>query len=491
MMRLSSVLHTACALLLGTVGMTVVYAKESPADFSQKVPLTLSGEGPWFSLNIPLDVQAVTNKADLRDLRVFDAQGQPQAFALITDNAQQTTSTAKEAEVRLFPLRRPVTAGAPQPDIRIEQNGTIVEVRTHANAASTDGPAQKLRGWLLDASKLDFPLERLRLNWSSADEGFQSFSIEGSDDLEHWIPWGSGQIARLAFDGERLDVSEVPLPARRAKYLRLLWPTDLAAVELKSARLLGSTRTTQPAPLLWSTPAAGRPAEKDGDLRWTLAQALPLQRVRIVLAPELKNVVVPVDLAGRDTTNINHSARPTSSSQRNEVYWSPLARGVVYRLPIDGRTTQVDELEIKDPQAVRELRLRVDSRGTGFGGQPPMLSYAMNGSRLVFLAQGQAPYQLAYGNAKVQAANLPLSVLIPGYSESKPPVLGKAELSAATVVTANAAAIAAANTATKAQAENVAQVQDWKKIGLWSVLLLGVGLLFLMAMSLVKKKPEA
>lgn len=457
----------ALALLLGALAASS-QAQDAAADFSQKLPLNLAGNGPWYQLNIGMPVQLGAAHADLRDLRVFDAQGKAQPYALLRTPAQQNTSTEHAAEVRLFPLRRPVQAGAPQADIRIQQNGTVVEVHTPGNNTTSDAP--QLHGWLLDASKLDFPLERLQLDWTSSEEGFQSFSIEASDDLQQWQSWGRGQMARLAFEGQQLDVSEVKLPARRAKYLRLLWPANSSAAALKSARLLGSTRSNAAAPLIWSEPLPGR-QEKSGEFQWQLPQALPLQKIRFELAPEMKHIVVPVELSGRNTA--------IARSQREAQIWRQLARGVLYRLPQDGREVQVDELEIPYPQAVQELRLRVDSRGSGLGSNAPSIRVGMNGSQIVFLAQGNAPYQLAFGNAKAQAAQLPLTVLIPGYIEGQQ-TFGQATLAA---VPANAAPASSARPAASPQ-----PTTDWKKIGLWLVLLLGVGAIVGMAMSLLRKK---
>ena len=112
----------------------------------------------------------------------------------------------------------------------------------------------------------------------------------------------------------------------------------------------------------------------------------------------MKHIVVPVELSGRNAA--------TARSQREAQNWRPLARGVLYRLPQDGRDVQVDELDIPYPQSVQELRLRVDSRGSGLGNQAPSIRVGMNGSQIVFLAEGHAPYQLAFGNAKAQAAQL-------------------------------------------------------------------------------------
>ena len=98
----------------------------------------------------------------------------------------------------------------------------------------------------------------------------------------------------------------------------------------------------------------------------------------------------------------------------------------------------------------------------------------LRATELVFLARGTPPYQLALGNPTVQAANLPLSMLIPGYEPARLSQLGVA--SAAAAIAADAA---------EPQASAVATT-DWKRIGLWAVLLLGVGLLVLMAMSVLR-----
>ncbi|MFI9656547.1 hypothetical protein PA6761_01268 [Pseudomonas aeruginosa] len=213
--------RTAGLLLLGACLSLPLSAKESAEGFSRQVALSLQGEGPWYRLSIPMSVQLSAAHADLRDLRVFDAEGEALPYALVAGSERQA-STPHEAEVRLFPLRGTSAADATQPNLRVQRNtsGTIVEVLPE-NA----GPAaETLRGWLIDASAVTFPLERLRLDWSSPEEGFQRFSVEASDDLEHWQAWGDGQIARLTFNGERIDVSEVKLPGRQARYLRLAWP---------------------------------------------------------------------------------------------------------------------------------------------------------------------------------------------------------------------------------------------------------------------------
>ena len=104
----------------------------------------------------------------------------------------------------------------------------------------------------------------------------------------------------------------------------------------------------------------------------------------------------------------------------------------------------------------------------------PPLRFAVRATQLVFLARGEPPFTLALGNASVKSANLPLSTLIPDYSAERLKALGQATVSGEVAIKSPAAAVSpAAGT-------------DWKKLGLWAVLLLGVAALGAMAYSLLR-----
>jgi hypothetical protein len=84
---------------------------------------------------------------------------------------------------------------------------------------------------------------------------------------------------------------------------------------------------------------------------------------------------------------------------------------------------------------------------------------------------------LALGNPGAKAANLSLTTLIPGFEPARLSKLGLATVSQATT-SGSPAAVA-----------SLATGPDWKRIGLWAVLLLGVGMLVLMALSLLRAPP--
>ncbi|MFP3427736.1 DUF3999 family protein, partial [Pseudoalteromonas sp. SIMBA_162] len=73
------------------------------------------------------------------------------------------------------------------PSVRVQSttNGTLVEVQP---STQLEAGEEVLRGWLLDASAIKAPLQQLVLDWTSERDGFQRFSIEASDDLQHWQP---------------------------------------------------------------------------------------------------------------------------------------------------------------------------------------------------------------------------------------------------------------------------------------------------------------
>ncbi|NWB88056.1 DUF3999 domain-containing protein [Pseudomonas gingeri] len=450
-------IHKLSPCWLGILGLCAAlsaFAQEKPSDYSTQVPLTLSGEGPWYRLELPLTLQLSARQSDLSDVRVFNGAGEPQAYALAREQAQATQSNSL-TDVKWFPLYNSADAPEVTPSVRVQSsaNGTLVEVSPSGKLQTGE---KVLRGWLLDASAIKTPLQQLVLDWSSEHDGFQRFSIEASDDLQHWQAWGDGQVARLSFADERVEQHEVALPGLSARYLRLLWQSPQAAPMLSSAQLASSTTSSLPLPLVWSQPLAGSSA-KAGEYTWQLPLGLPLEQVRVELAQA--NSLAPVNLYGRQDGN---------------APWQTLSSGLLYRLTQNGQDVVQDQLQLPG-RAVAQLKLVVDERGGGLGAQAPTLRFAVRSTQLVFLARGEPPFSLALGNPTVRAANLSLSTLIPDYSPQRLAGLGKATATGAAVTTVQPPAVP------------VAVGTDWKKIGLWAVLLLGVAALAGMAFSLLRK----
>ncbi|NUT82636.1 DUF3999 domain-containing protein [Pseudomonas brassicacearum] len=444
---------------LGMVGLWVALsamAQEQPADFAHRVPLALSGEGPWYRLPLPLDVQLQARQTDLSDLRVFNAAGQAQAYALVRESAQSRENRSL-TDVKWFPLYNAADDNERAPSVRVQSNanGTLVQVQPSSRLEAGE---EELRGWLLDASAIKAPLQQLVLDWTSERDGFQRFTIEASDDLQHWQSWGEGQVARLIFADERVEQHEVSLPGQSARYLRLLWDSPSSAPILTSVQLQSASRESLPLPLAWSPPLAGSTV-KAGEYTWQLPMGLNIEQVQIELSQA--NSLAPVTLSGR-----RESSHP----------WQPLGSGLLYRLTQNGQDVLQNQLQLSG-QTVQQLKLTVDERGGGLGNEAPALRFAVRTTQVVFLARGEGPYSLALGSATVKAASLPLTTLVPDYKPSRLATLGAATVNGAAPST-SAPATAPATVDT-----------NWKKIGLWAVLLLSVLFLAAMAFSLLRKPP--
>lgn len=428
-------------------------AQENPGDFASRTPLKLSGEGPWYRIELPLAVQLDSRGSELADVRIFDAQGQAQAYSVAykpTQPQQPSTPT----DVKWFPLYDNADASDTVPTIRVERtaSGAVIDVQPQSDIEAGE---EILRGWLLDTSALNAPLELLTLDWSTEREGLQRFTIEASDDLKTWQAWGEGQVARLSFADELVEQRDVSLPGRTARYLRLLWKAPQSAPTLTSAQLT-SVHTDNPSlPLSWSQPVSGSLAEP-GNYIWHLPRALPIEHLKFDISQA--NSLAPATLYGR---------------LDDQAPWEPIGSGLLYRLMQNGENMVQDEMQLPG-KVVGQLKLEVDERGGGLGAQAPQISFAVRATQVVFQAQGNGPFSLAVGNAAATVGSVPLSTLIPDYGPQKLASIGRAEPDTAPI---KAAAVAPAPIAPTVESF------DWKRAGLWGVLVLGFVLLGWIALS--------
>ncbi len=440
---------TKLALLLAL--LPAMALAETPADYAAKAPITLAGDGPYYRLALPIAAHFAARHADLRDLRVFNGAGEAMPFTLTYDQPR-TERTEAQVAVKWFPIDAPDASPEALRQVRIERrtDGTIVSV-VEGEAAS----APKRRGYVLDLSQAKDKALKLELDWEPAVTGFQRLTIEASDDLQNWQVWDSNaQLARLDFNGERVERRILDLPGGRAAYLRLTWQSPAEAPELTAALLTEGSATDRPAGFAWSEPAA--PSRSDqGSYDWDFPRAIAPERLRFVLAQD--NTLARVTIAGR--------------SESKDASWHDLSRPVLYRLLIDGKKLQQPEIPVSTPP-VKALQLTPDANGS-LGGAPT-LSVGVAARQVIFLARGAGPFTLALGREAAPPAELPAGTLMPGWGSSTAPPISEASLGPIVVQPGHATS-------------SVAPAGGWQVILLWVVLLLGIGAIGFMAMRLLRQ----
>ncbi len=379
---------------------------ESPADFASGAALTPSGGDALQRFALPPEAYRDARR-DLADVRVFNGRGEPVPIAWAAGH-----ETAREAP-RLVELRPFAVTGhgaeiasAAQVTVRTE-DGTLVAV--HGKRAVRQAVPV---AWLLDASQVKEPLGALVLDWD-ARPGSEvvRVTVEASDDLQAWRHVGAASLVRLAQGGHQLEQPRVALFASKAHYYRVTWSG--AAFALRGAQ--GEIVRAMQAPERAVARMQGTAGPKAGEFTYDLGARLPVESVRVV--PAEPNSVAAFTLLARDTTGGD---------------WRAVRTAVFYRLTRDGVEVESGPVEIGRTPA-REWMVRVDPQSGGIGAAPPVLEARWRRDEVVFVARGEAPFRLAFGDPDAKPAWVSVASLVPGYKRGDEAKLSEAAVGARAV----------------------------------------------------------
>jgi Protein of unknown function (DUF3999) len=428
-----------------SVAIAAASSGSTPSDFAYRMQVTGTHDAAAYRVALPLEVYRKITQADLSDLRVFNARGEPVPFA-IERPAAGTVSHAATA-LALFPLNDNSPATLDAIKITIESGKSAINVQ----AAGQSPPNGSINTYLVDGRALDVPVAALRLEWPQDAGDFAGrVRLEASDTLGDWrAVSNSAPIANLHSNGERLIEQRVEFSATKAKYWRLSWSGATAPFVLTSVLAEPARQNVDARHASLNVPAvAARRAA--GEFEYDLGASLPVDRANLEL-PDA-NTVVDVELLSRK--------RPTDP-------WHIIRRCGFYRL----KGGDAEELRNGPvPVALNTDRywlVRTDPKGGGLGNTAPGLVVDWVPHEVVFVARGAGPFYVAYGSAAAESAaislaGLPKNVSIESASLSDPQSLGGDSRLRHPVP------------------------YPWKTPLLWAILLVGAGLLAWMAWRLSK-----
>ncbi|MCL1961441.1 MAG: DUF3999 domain-containing protein [Desulfovibrionaceae bacterium] len=465
-------LRAPLALALALVAAPALAAAppDAPGGYAARWPLQLPEGASLARLPLPAGALTQAQTADLRDLRVFNAAGQPVPLALGRVSAAASAPAAVELPA-LPILADPQTAAASSAglSLRIEDGpgGRVARLDAPPVAATSTSPSAPaaLLGALIDTREQKAPLQAIELDagWP-AGRPF-TFRLHASGDLRQWQPLGEVTAYRGA-DGAVMAPPRVALAGAtlQARYLRVTWDAAAPnAVRVRAVRLLPQPPQAAPervaAPLTLPEGAGRDPRV----IEWRLPFATPLAALDIRVTGQA--TLVPVRVLAR---------------QQPEQPWALLGRHVVFSLTQNGQTQHSPPLELGQA-AWREWRVEADAASHGFA-EPPQITAWLAPAQLVFVASGPPPFTLAAGRADAPSVYLPLASLIPGYEPGAQDPLPAATLAAPPAP--------APVPTTAAGAE-----RDARSKILWAILLAGVlalgGMAWTLARQLNKSPPDA
>lgn len=362
------------------------------------VPLVPSTQRAVHSVLLPLDVYRGVVSPDLADVRVYDATGQELPHALRVPDLERTIDLGAHA-LPLFPIyadpARPADA-IEMLTLRVERDaqGTVIAIgpepaASGARTGTTSGaagvgsaPPKPLPiAYVLDTSRLQHPINALSLQLAAwANDHVLPIVVEASDDLGTFHTVAGGQpLVRLHYGEWQIWQNRIELPGVRARYLRLRWPGHALPAPLATAVAEHGLRhegSEQPRTRVRGTPRAGDPSVFDFDL----GGPLPVDGLRVVL-PEDNSVV--------DLETASYRVR---GDEPDFIH-----RGIAWRVLHDGARVENPLLEIH-LRTHRFYSVRVAAKGGGLGRGVPELELRYRPHQLLFVARGEAPYQLAFGH---------------------------------------------------------------------------------------------
>jgi hypothetical protein len=419
----------------------------SPRDFAYGQLAMPARDAAAYRFSLPLAVYQNTFQ-DLSDLRVFNAEGVVVPFSLSRPAAESGTLRAPIA-LPLFPLHEGARVLIDGVHLTINSAGSAVNLQTQ-NGTTTNGV---VRLYLLDARDLDATLSALQLGWpDAASEYTGRLSVEVSDDLAVWrLLVAAAPIANLHANGQTLVANRVEFAPTKAKFWRLSWHGSAPNFELTSVLAEPAASPTERARAALDVIGILDPKSPQ-EYTFDLSAHPPVSRLNVLL-PDA-NTVMDIEVSSRSATN---------------APWRVVTRSGFYRIKTQDAEQQTALLQV-GPDTDRYWRARI--LGTGSPQAPLRLHVEWIPNEVTFLAQGHAPFLLAYGNASANRAEADLSHL-PSTLDIGPATLGPAQVSGgATRLVAKPAPF------------------PRMRVALWSVLLLAVVLLSWMAYRISKEEND-
>ena len=189
-------------------------------DYSQGIAIVAPGGLPLVEATLPDAVYQGVTRADLGDVRVFNAEGQPVPHAFCSSPAAAEPTITEQA-LPVFQLREatPANVGGSRVEVQTA-GGTQVNV---VEAGSAQPFPANGRIHIIDARDSDEPVRAIQFEWQSPDGASQvQVRIEASDDLDRWHVLVPASTLLLATRGDQqLRRERIALPPQQYKYLRV------------------------------------------------------------------------------------------------------------------------------------------------------------------------------------------------------------------------------------------------------------------------------
>ncbi|MFC4310174.1 DUF3999 domain-containing protein [Steroidobacter flavus] len=371
----SMVVSVGC-LLAASVGA----APPSKNDYSSGMSVRANYAQPMIEAVLPDDVYRVVTRADLGDLRVFNANGMPVPHAFCAAPSSMAPQVTEQS-LPVFVLKGRDQIYTDNSRVAVETSaGTRVNVE-ESSAPTSDVVSGLIH--IIDARDRQ-QLRAIRFDWSTPDGVSEvKVRIEASDDLDQWQTVVHITTLLLAQqDGQELRRERIVLPTREYQYLRVQRVDSGPPLVLNSVTAEEVAEAEEIEPMWFN---ATHVESKEADVLYFDSQHVaPVTYARVRLAQE--NSTVSVNLQSRPDEESQWRSRWSGESY---VIVSDTVRRESPPAQFQAASDRYWRLQIlKDPQVYQDSTLEL-------GYRP---------AKLRFLAQGPGPFTVAFGSRRAEPA---------------------------------------------------------------------------------------
>jgi hypothetical protein len=341
-------------------------------------------------ITLPLDVYKTTKDKSMQDLAIFNSKNEVVPHVLIMPEGKQFKTTKASVPVKLFPIKgNKMDEGIHFSSIEVttNNNGSVTEIVNNSNLDKSDPKNSRIIGYLIDASGDKKNFEKLKVDISEFPENeFVHMDVQGSNDLEEWQNIGDDPVlTRFQESGEKVVKDEIDLENSNFKYYRLTWSGNDLELKIPSAVVSFSEEKEQLATLPMGLGVNGTRIEnQNGPItyQYDLMGSFPVEAFEVRFN----------DLNSIARVRIKRAEKP-------EGPWVDVITTTFYRMMKNSAEIKQSEAGIP-VQMIRYFRIELLSNESGIGGKFPEVSVNWSPMKLRFLARGEGPFFLGYGNAK-------------------------------------------------------------------------------------------
>lgn len=423
-------------------------------DFAYGRRIRLETETPLYQFTVDAHVYRHVADRNLSDLRIFNSREQHVPLQIRRIDPQNPTTYIHQ-ELPIFPLYAGVNSTPEEISLSFgsSANGTHITF----NRTDSSGQINGVSGFIVDLGQSDNHPDRLEIDLTSNQTEYRlSAKVSYGDDLNNWKTLvSSSALVKMAFKGQYLERNYIDLPFFSGRYLNITLNTPFDGG--LSARITGRYAQTAAGPARQSVKIKGNRVASDSEIFiFDSGGFFPVDRIQLRLPK------------GNSLAKVKLSTRPNA-----EAAWRHRITALFHRLKID--TADLENAPVEVPLIQdRYLRIEVIAGSLPSENSELELELFWHAHECVFVASGEPPFMLVYGNTDILHASQAMDDLLKNIDpRDQSRYLGAASLEAPQVLGGDE----------RLKASNFSNEQLLRAV-LWTVLLLSVAAIAYMALRL-------